>query len=374
VFRLDHSAYPRSVFDTPNEFNVWLTSQLMINPDQSLDKLWLQWTIKRYGSKAAPFVVKALRRTGDIWEHSTNSFGFYSTSAHGHIAPFFRGPYNAYSALWDVGDIRARSSPQMKIKFQELLNPTRTTLDEVVKERKQAVKWAAESISDLQRARPYLTADAYKELNYYMELQESAARLWCELGDMFFTGLATLKEKQFSKDLLQRLFKSSNRALLQGHKLTKKFGREWPVVPDADGRGTSLELAISGLWGELLDRTLDIKPHQSYFWENPPSKPFTWDKKRIPRSGAEQLYLSLLETAAGLGTQFIEIENNSGTQKIYFKNDSMVVENSDGNNLCLPTGIVVKGETINLKGICKLKIQKTSAGLTVASTNKTKPM
>jgi hypothetical protein len=59
VFRLDHAAYPRSIFATPTEFSVWLTSQLMWAPQQSLEDLWRVWATRRYGAAAAPKVVQA---------------------------------------------------------------------------------------------------------------------------------------------------------------------------------------------------------------------------------------------------------------------------------------------------------------------------
>src|SRR5690606_36391661 len=121
---------------------------------------------------------QALKRTDYIWEHSTNTFGFYSTSAHGHIAPFFRGHYDAFDALRDVGHIRARASSEMEEKFRQLLNPDREVLREVVDERAQAVQWAVESLSALQEARPHLAEQAYAELSGYLKLQLEAARLW----------------------------------------------------------------------------------------------------------------------------------------------------------------------------------------------------
>jgi hypothetical protein len=357
VFRLDHSGYPRSVFDTPDEFNVWLTARLLENPNQNLDKLWMQWATNRYGAKAAPLVIKALSHTDDIWEHSTNTFGFYSTSAHGNIAPFFRGLYNAYSALWDVGDIRARSSPEMAKKFHELLNPTRTTIRDVVNEREQSIHWANQSVSNLEKAKPYLTIKSYEELKHYLELELYAARLWRQLGDMFFSGLMILKSQSFPKDILERLYKSSENALIIGHQLEERFGRGWPIQPD-DGRGTTLEQATSGLWGELLDRTLQI-PIQPYFWQNPPANPFTWDKNRTPRSDAERLYLATLEVASNLGSQIVSLEGESQIATMEFKNKSMIVTATNGQELTLPTGIVVKGFKLKGKAPSKLQIRKT---------------
>ena len=168
VFRLDHAAYPRSIFASPSEFNVWLTGRLLWSPDQPLEDLWRQWATNRYGEAAAHHVVAALRRSGDIWEHSVNTFGFYCTSAHGHLAPFFHGPYNAYGNLLDTAPLRTRSSPELEKTLEKLLDPSRQTLDEVAAEREQAIRWADESLAALERAKPHLSQANYTELLHYL--------------------------------------------------------------------------------------------------------------------------------------------------------------------------------------------------------------
>jgi len=355
VFRLDHSAYPRSVFETPNEFNVWLTSQLLWAPNLPLDELWYKWASQRYGEEAALLVIGVVRRSADIWESSTNSFGFYCTSAHGHIAPFFRGPYNAYENLVNTGPIRARSSPEMERKFQRLLHPDEGILDEIVAEREQAIQWADESFSTLKKAKPYLSEEAYDELSHYLRIQLEAARLWRELGDLFFTGLAILRTKGLPSELLERLRGATERALRQGRKIEQQFGRaHWPIAPDADGRGTRLEIAIAGLWGELLDRLLGLEPLPFGSWE-----------KRVPRSDAEKVYLALLETASGFGEREVSIVGSPNTAKLRFEGRALVVESSEGTKLELPLAIEVHGSELGGDIAYRVKIQEEGVGLRV---------
>lgn len=364
VFRLDHSAYPRSVFETPNEFNVWLSSQLMLDPYQSLDALWLQWINERYGSEAAPYVIEALGRSDDIWEWSTNSLGFYSTSAHGHIAPFFRGPYNAFDALRDVGHIRARISPEMEKKFQELLRPDRSTLAEVVREREQAIQWAVDAVSALQKAKPHLRGKDFAELSHYLELQLAAARLWRDLGDLFFTGMIILQADAFPDDLVDRLYHTSDRALRHGNTMIDQFGRGWPVVPDADGRGTTLQFAIAGLWGELLDVILNPEP-EPLPWTKEPIKPHNWGKKRSPHSAAEALYLAMLQTASGMGPDTLSLDTSARFKSMQFEGTTLVVESLQGKTLSLPLGIACKGPVLTGGVPCTVRVKKVESQLFV---------
>jgi hypothetical protein len=369
VFRLDHSAYPRSVFETPNEFNVWLTSQLLWSPQQSLDDLWHQWISQRYGEAAAPQVVEALRSSADVWEHSTNSFGFYCTSAHGHIAPFLGGPYNAYSNLMDAAPLLTRSSSEKERQFQRLLHPDTDTLDQVVAERHQAVQWAVESLASLEKAKSGLDTKMYGELSHYLRLQLEAARLWRELGDLFFTALAILQSEGLPSDLVERQCIATERALIQGRNIEQKFGRgHWPVAPDADGRGTRLEPAIVGLWAEWLDRLLGLEPLPLGTWQ-----------ASVPRTDAERLYLALLESAAGLGAREVAMTGSSDLAKLRFEGTSLVVERIGATSfptlsqlkrgvlaqLALPVAMTVQGPELDGGKACRLRIQVDEKGLQV---------
>jgi hypothetical protein len=322
----------------------------------------LEWTSRRYGSNAAPYIIKALKRTDDIWEHSTNSFGFYSTSAHGHIAPFFRGPYNAYSALWDVGPMRSHGSRKLYRLFQHLLDPNLSTINKVVKERAQATEWAFQSLSDFEKAKPYLQPGVYAELYKALQLQLGAAQLWQELGDCFFTGLALLRSASFSNELLDRLYNTGDRALRKGQQLATTYGRSWPVTPDADGRGTTLELAIAGLWGEMIDRVLQKDNIEPYPWIKIPPKPFTWGPKRTPRSAAEKLYTAILEVAGGKTVPAFSILDSTGA-RLKCEEASLIVIAADGTKLRLPTGIIVTGPEISTGDNLQIEITKNEEKL-----------
>ena len=366
VIRLDHSSFPRSVFETPNEFNVWLTSQLTWQPQHPVDELWRDWTSRRYGDEAAPLVRDALKHTADVWEHSTNSFGFYCTSAHGCIAPFFEGPYNAYGNLVERGPRRASISPAVKRRYQNLLHPDQHTLEEVVRERDQAVRWAEESLAVLEGARAHMIADAYGELVGYLQMGLEAARLWRELGDLFFTGLAIRRDAGLPADLVTRLCGATERALRQGRRIEQRFGkRHWPVAPDADGRGTELEPALAGLWGMLLDRHFGL-PLSSL---GSPSDE-TW-QTRQPRSDAERVHLGLLRTAAGLGVEEMTVGGTAPAATLRFEGSCLIVESAAGGWLQLPVATAVRGPVLNPDSPCEVHIRETSSGLEVEATEAT---
>ncbi|MFV1966245.1 MAG: hypothetical protein ACC628_12545 [Pirellulaceae bacterium] len=55
VLRLDHNGYPKSNFETANEFNIYFTSRLWTNPDSDPDEVWNEWVQRRYGSTSTIF-------------------------------------------------------------------------------------------------------------------------------------------------------------------------------------------------------------------------------------------------------------------------------------------------------------------------------
>ncbi len=352
VIRLDHSAYPRSVFASPNEFNVWVTAQLLRDPQQPLDDLWRQWASGRYGEAAAAGVVAALRRSADIWEHSTNSFGFYCTSAHGCIAPFFWGHYNCYENLLRVAPFLTRQSAENQRRYEQLLDPTPATLDEVVAERDQAIRWAEESVAALAEIRPRLPGEAYAELAHYLGVQLEAARLWRELGELFFTGLAIVRANELPPGLLARLSAATQRALQQGRRMEERFGRRcWPVEVDADRRGTSLERALAALWGEFLDRLFGLEP-LTLGEAKAPDRP--------PRSDAERLYLAVLEAAAGMGARAVDLAGEPEGARLHGEDAALVATAASGAQLRLPAATPTGAP--ELSGACRVKVAADGEG------------
>jgi len=359
VFRLDHSAYPRSIFASPSEFNVWLTSRLLWSPAQSLDDLWREWATRRYGEAAAPQVVEALRRSADIWEHSVNTRGFYCTSAHGHLAPFFHGLYNAYGSLVGTAPLRIRSSPELEKTLAKLLHPDRQTLDEVVAEREQAVQWAGESLVALEKAKPHLSEEDYAELSHYLRLLREGSRLWREMGNLFFTGLAILRAEGLPADLMERLRGASERALRQGRRIEQEFGPgAWPVAPDADGRGTRLEEVVAGLWAEVLDKALGLEPLPL------PTSATIWDQ-RLPRTDAEKLYLALLRTAADSQPRELTLGGSRSLARLEFEAGALVVGSAKGQRLALPLAVRVEGDLWDGAAAHRVRIARRAGTLIV---------
>ncbi len=164
VARVEREANQRAL-GTPNEVNIHAFCRLLHDPALSANALWREWSVRRYGPKAAPHVIRALRRTFDItnltlfpleqWisHHSLLPDWNY---AHGHIT-------SRQNAKWIPG-------PRQLAARDELLRPTADTLIKINAEKDLALKFTELSLADLERARPDLSAADYQELKRYLEL------------------------------------------------------------------------------------------------------------------------------------------------------------------------------------------------------------
>jgi len=234
--------------------------------------------------------------------------------------------------------LRTRSSPELEKTLAKLLHPDRQTLDEVVAEREQAMRWADESLVALEKAKQHLSGADYAELSHYLRLLREGSRLWREVGDLFFTGLAVLQAEGIPADLLARLRVASERALLQGRCIEREFRPgEWPLAPDADGRGTRLEEVIAGLWAEVLDKVLGLEPLPLV------TSASSWDR-RTPRTDAERVYLALLQTAADSKPRDLDLGGSPALSRLEFKETGFAVCSAKGQRLVLPLAVRAQGD------------------------------
>jgi hypothetical protein len=302
-----------------------------------------------------------------------NTHGFYCTAAHGQLAPF-RGPYNAQLNLLQTAPMRTRAEPELEKVLVKLLRPDRQTLDEVVAERELAVQWAEESLADIEQAKPHLSDADYVELSHYVRRLRDVSRLWREMGELFFTSLAIYHADGIPADLLERLRGTSERALQQGRRIrwspshvpargqqrdTPHGPGAWPVTPDYWWAGEPLEDVIAGLWAEVLDKTLGLELL-------PLSKvDDDWDKKRLPRTDAERIYLALLQTAADAMPREIGFGGSPELARLECDARGLVVHSARGQRLVLPLAMRVDGDAWNGSAPHRLRIASQAGALRV---------
>jgi hypothetical protein len=347
VMRIDAERLKRSLFETPHEMNVWLTSRLEWEPGASLDDLWLRWVAARYGADAAAPVAAALRSTEGVWERGTALSGFPFIAANGSLAPFFRGRGNAYAALSEEGPRLAHSSPELTATLEALLKPDAPAREAALKERDAAVADAQAAVETVERAKPKLAPAGYDELSHYLRLQLASAKMWREVTDLYFSSATLLQGEGLPEELLQQTTEATERTLKQGRALEQEFGPgHWPVAPNSP-RGLRLEAAVAEVWGEILDRFLRFKP-----------KGLGEEVRGTPRVDAQRLYLALLQTAAGQGPREEVIAGSPRVAKLALEGTRLIVEAPGGQRLAMPVGMEIQGPAVSGLGTFRLSTEQ----------------
>ena len=203
-------------FDTPNDFNVFVTSRLAWNPALKLDTLWRQWTTRRYGTQAAPVVERALRRTAAISQGIFFVKGF-SLLTHLNMVPHL-----------DTVDTELDKSylleffpddPQYRRTHEILKHPSDQTLKEILHEKTSAANLATQSLEDIRAIEKLISPAAYRQLVDGFETSRNAATIWRDIADVYFRPTS----------------KAVNALLTDSCNIEKQFGKRWPVYPAARG-------------------------------------------------------------------------------------------------------------------------------------------
>lgn len=160
VERMDNHA-----LGTPNEVNIHAFNRLLSEPDLTSDGLWREWTAKRYGEKAAPHVIKALRPTFDIT--NLTYFPLEQWIVNHSLLPNWG---YAYGHLTSRQNAKWIPSPRQLAARDELLQPRAETLIKLDAEKETARRLAEASLLDLEHAKPHLAEADYRQLKRYLEL------------------------------------------------------------------------------------------------------------------------------------------------------------------------------------------------------------
>ena len=206
--RLDHAGF--DAFFTPNHINLYTISRLSDDPNLTADDIWKEWTVKRYGQKAAPFIEKALRPTFDCVNKAFFAKTFWYTNhsklpgveyASRSIKPAGTDSFSVTRTKWEPDD------PGLKEIESALNNPTPEYLEVILKEKDEAISLADESMGYLQQAKPYLTEEQYDDLFWRIGLLGRVARIWKSHAEAFW-GYKILEQGHAVAGLRERILRS----------------------------------------------------------------------------------------------------------------------------------------------------------------------
>jgi len=360
VVRLEHNGYPKHNFEMPNLFNIYYVSKLWQDPNINPRLIWQEWFAKRYGKEAARYLIPAFRNTEQIWEQSTNTLGFYTTSAHGNLAPMYHGPYNAWDNLNHSVDYVTKGFPKWDDLGKKLINPNDEMLRRITEEISEVNQLADTTRELVQQALPHLSSQDRKELNHYFNLTRETTRLFSHLKMLFFLGLqADQSTGQRRAKKIEHAFRVSSEAIKQARTLEREFGRNhWPLSPD-DGRGSSFYSILIDYWTHCL---MHLEQGKSL----PKSG---WSKSLNAASSAARLYQELLNAARTDGEKLksLEFTLDRGFRQVRFEDRKIVLVADTNREIHWPLAIAVQGPSLRAGPDYSLEIKFKEERLSITA-------
>ncbi len=360
VFRLEHNGYPKSNFASPDQFNIYLVSQLWLDPYADVDKIWKEWFTSRYGGEASEYLIPAFKMTEDIWERSTNTLGVYVSSAHGNLAPLFRGPYCAWDNLTSSVNNITAGIPEWDALGEKLLHPDDRNMMNIEKEIDEANEMATRSVTLVEKGGRYLSSKDRAELLHYFRLERETAALFGELKKIFFYSLRA--EQSAGEEREEEIASAGNatgRAIKRALEMEKKFGRgHWPLNPD-DGRGANFYDIVADQWAGCMPQLVehDSLPRQG------------WNYRPLLQHDMEKLYRMVLEALRpGTALPVTDTFHLEKTYKeVYFAGENMMISFPDGQRLGIPVTVHVSGSRLTGGVPYVVRVNRDDGGLKISA-------
>lgn len=216
--------YSNHALDSPNWADVFVFSKLLQDPSDDPNRLLNEYLAKRYGRVAAPTLATALSRTFDIVNKTFFALGFWMTD-HSRIPSF----NYALSHLQNIGVDKWDSDPKWTNIKKTLLSPDTRTLNEIHKEKTQALALCRRSIKDVESLCSVLSTADYEELMSYLRREEAVVLTWRAYFDAFFGTLA------FQRDPREEYRIRVENALDELQEFSTKYGQELREVTGDGG-------------------------------------------------------------------------------------------------------------------------------------------
>jgi hypothetical protein len=171
-------------FEDLHEVNLYAFSRFMQNPDLSVDAVLTDWAKKRgYANEAVPAIVSAAKRSQFIQHNGRWHLEYWFTKDIG-------AQWNDYSYYFSRVPVRGRykwsHNPADAELENKLIHPDAETFAKLVAEKDEVLAQVKAGQADLQRAKPYLTAEQLVPWEEGYRFLEDAALLQREWIRAYF--------------------------------------------------------------------------------------------------------------------------------------------------------------------------------------------
>ncbi len=180
--------------DIVNSINVYAWRELAWNPQARVEQIWIDWATPLYGEKAAPWIIRALRRSESVVNRLFSALGLGNDTNSGFARTIARRE-----------TLLKYTNRYFQPEGQAALAPTLESMARVIAEKEDCLRQIEAMQQDLEAAAPSLRPEQWAELRTrfdwlwefaqvarhldeslwrYRYLREQSARLTTDLGQM----------------------------------------------------------------------------------------------------------------------------------------------------------------------------------------------
>jgi hypothetical protein len=165
-----------TLFANYNEINFIALTRFAENPQTPVEDIWKEWADMRFGEKAAPKIIAALKRTDDIGKKIYYFKGIW-VQQHSQIASL---EYLEAQVL-HTGRAMITWYPDNILDNglikDFMYNPTEETIQVAVNDRKDALNMCIQSIQDVESVKNWLQEHEYRKLIDQLNVQEEFVKV-----------------------------------------------------------------------------------------------------------------------------------------------------------------------------------------------------
>lgn len=184
VARIDRDQF--SSLGTPSELNLFAFSRYLRDGNAQPDRIYQDWNRERYslaiGSQASKTLTNIYRQTFEQSKLMFYTLGFWAPKDQSYI-PAKSNQIDSCivsksSAIWD---------PSTKALERELISPSESVVNKIIKQRSEAVRIAESNLKELQTIRKALKVGDYDDLHRRLELSVDLAKVWKLMAKAYWT-------------------------------------------------------------------------------------------------------------------------------------------------------------------------------------------
>lgn len=238
--------YGRSALGTFNEANIFAAAALAENPDRNADDILHEWCTQRFGPDGAEVAATCLGRTRTVVYKSQHVFDYWLDTGEKSGLPSLE-ELDQYFIEDIYGEALCKWDSSRQIVWDRIQNPDEAFIDEILKEKDEAIAICLRSLEEIRSAQERFTPDDFQALEHAITFQALWARLWRELVHAYFLHRICLI-KGHTPERATRLHDTLDTLSLEADELERRFGKD--VFPQGPDRARAFIQDVKSHWDD----------------------------------------------------------------------------------------------------------------------------